>query len=112
MKISKSELYSALEDENNRTEGSDISGDEYLSDFKKLKLYIYEPCVSKSPWKKTAQEENDQIQKKTLVRLEILTGVLVVNTNQWLLIQKAFAVWINMEFMKVISKLYFHSFLK
>ena len=49
MKISKSELYSALEDENNGTERSDISGDEYMSDFKKLKLYIYEPCVSKSP---------------------------------------------------------------
>ena len=39
------------------------------------------PVFQKSLRKKTAQEKNDQIQK-TVVRLEILSGVFVVNTNQ------------------------------
>ena len=47
-----------------------------------------------------------------LVGLEILFRVLVVNTNQWLLMQKAFAATMNMKFVKVILKVYFHSFLK
>ena len=63
--------------------------------------------LKKSPWKKIAQEKNHQIQKKTLVRLEILSGVFVVNTNQWL-----FATCISIKFLKVISKVFFHSFLK
>ena len=70
------------------------------------------PVFKKSPREKTTQEKNHQIQKKTLVRLEILSGVLVVNTNQWLLIQKTFATCINIKFVKVISKVYFHSFFK
>ena len=50
--------------------------------------------------KQIAQDKNHQIQMKTLIGLEILSGVLVVNTNQWLLMQKAFATWINMKFVK------------
>ena len=46
----------------------------------------------KSPWKKAAQEINDQIRKKTAVELEIFSDVIVVNANQKLLMQKAFAV--------------------
>ena len=72
------------------------------------------PQFQKSPRKKTAQEKNTQIQKKALVR-NTLYGFIVVNTNQWLLIQKVFATWINVKFVKVISnisKVYFHSFLK
>ena len=34
------------------------------------------PVFQKSPLNKTAQENNHQIQKKTLVGLEILSGVL------------------------------------
>ena len=47
-----------------------------------------------------------------LVGLEILSGVIVVNTNQWLLTQKAFAARINMKLEKVISWVYLHSFFK
>ena len=46
--MSKSELInSASEDENHGSEESETSLDEYLSDFTKLQLYIYKPCVSK-----------------------------------------------------------------
>ena len=39
--MSKSELInSASEDENNRTEKSETSGDEYLSDFTKMQTYM------------------------------------------------------------------------
>ena len=50
------------------------------------------PVFQMNPWKKTAQVKSNHIQKKTIVRLEILSGVRVVNTNQWLLMQKAFVV--------------------
>ena len=46
--MSKSGLInSASEDENHGSEESETSLDEYLSDFTKLQLYIYKPCVSK-----------------------------------------------------------------
>ena len=48
--MSKSETLhndSASEDENSGIEESEISDDEYLSDFTKLQPYMYEPCVSK-----------------------------------------------------------------
>ena len=93
---------------------------------KKVKLQMMNTCLTlqscnrtcansvfqESPRKKTVSEKNNQFQKKTLARLEILSGVLVVNKNQWLIMQKAFAAWTNMKIVKVISKLYFHSFLK
>ena len=40
-----------------------------------------DPVFQKCP-KKTAQEKNRQIQKKTPLGLKILSGVLVVNTHQ------------------------------
>ena len=40
---------------------------------------MYEPLFQKSLQKKTAQEKNHQIQKKTLVGFEKLSGVLIVN---------------------------------
>ena len=47
MKMPKSQLInSASEDENNGTNENETT-DEYLSDFTKLQLQIYEPCVSK-----------------------------------------------------------------
>ena len=63
--MSKSQLInSASEDENNRTEKSETSGDEYLSDFTKMQTYMNK-SLWKSPWKrtwkKTAQEKNHQI---------------------------------------------------
>ena len=103
----KSELKSsASEDENNVTEENEISDDEYLSDFTKLQPHEYKPCVS--------EESKIKLTRKRIIRFrnwEILSGILVVNPNQWLLMQKAFDAWINMKFVKVISKL-FHSFLK
>ena len=52
--MSKSEfIKSAWEDENNGTEESETSDDEYLSDFTKLQSSMYEPCVSKEPVKES-----------------------------------------------------------
>ena len=46
--MSKSELInSASEDQNNGTEESETSDDEYLSHFTKLQPYVYEPGLSK-----------------------------------------------------------------
>ena len=77
--MSKFELVkSASEEENNGTEESETSDDEYLSDFTKLKLYMYEPCVSKEfvkencPGKESSKSED-------IVGLDILSGLLVVN---------------------------------
>ena len=48
IKISKSELInSASEDENNGTEESENSDDEYLSNFTKLQPYMYKPCFKR-----------------------------------------------------------------
>ena len=63
--MSKSKLInSALEDENNGTEESETSDDEYLSNFTKLQPYMHEPCVSKESVKencsrKTSDSEED-----------------------------------------------------
>ena len=98
MKMSKSKLInSSPEDENNTTEESETSDDEYLSDFTKLQPYLYERCVSKESVKENCPgKELSDLQEDT-IRLEVLSGVLVVDTNQWLLIQKAFAARINMR---------------
>ena len=87
----KSQLInSASEDENNGTNENETT-DEYLSDFTKLQLQIYEPCVSKEfvtkilPRKESSGSEEDISKEKTL---EILSGVLRVNINQWLLCRK------------------------
>ena len=73
---------------------------------------MYESCVSKESPKKTNQEKNLQIRKKRAAKLEILSGVLMVNANQRLVMQKAFAAWKKKKFLKVVSKVYFHSFWK
>ena len=113
IKMSKSELISSVsEDEINETEESETSDDGYLMILQSCNHTCMNLVFQKSQWKKTAPEKNHQIWKKTLVGLDILPCVLVVNTNQWLLMQKAFAAWINMKFRKVISKVHFHSFLK
>ena len=62
------------------------------------------PVFQKSPWKKSAQKKNHQIRNKASVELEILSGVIVVNANQRLLMQKAFTAWIKKKTSKVISK--------
>ena len=47
--MSMSELInSAFEDENNGTDESETSDDEYLSDFTKLQPYLYEPSGKQS----------------------------------------------------------------
>ena len=104
--MSRSELInSALEVKNNCSEESETSDNEY---FYKVCMfeheYMYKPCVLEEFMKKkTAREKNDQIQKKTLVGLEIF---LVVNTNQWLLMQKAFVAWISIKVMKCFSTIF------
>ena len=85
-----------MEDENNGTQESEISNNEYLPDFTRLQTYNYELFFIK--------ENTSKIGNSLCVRL--------VNTNQWVLIQKALAAWINMKFVKIISKVYFYSFLK
>ena len=71
--MSKSELKNgAPEDENNGTEENEISDDEYLSDFKKLQPYKYEPCVSKEFIRK--------LLRKRIIRFrgQMLSDVLVI----------------------------------
>ena len=52
--MSKSELINcASEDENNRTEESETSDDEYLPDLTKLQPYMYENCISKESLKES-----------------------------------------------------------
>ena len=48
---------SASEDENNGTEESETSDDQYLSDFTRLQPYMYEPSVSKESMKKNCREK-------------------------------------------------------
>ena len=64
--MSKSEfINSASENEINGIEESGTSDDEYLSDFTKLQLHMYEPCVSKEsvkencPGKESSDSEED-----------------------------------------------------
>ena len=66
IKMSKFELInSASEDENNGTEESETSNDNYLPDFTKLQPYMGEPCVSKEslkencPRKESSDSEED-----------------------------------------------------
>ena len=100
-----------MENENNGTEKSETSDDEYLLDLTKLQLYMYEPYVSKESLKESCpgKESSDLEEDRSRIG-NILSGVLVVNANQRLLMQKVFAAWIKKKFLKVISKVYFHLF--
>ena len=103
-------INSASEDEKKGTEESETADGEYWSNFTKLQLYKYKPCVSKGfvkencPRNKSSdlEEDNSQIGNTIWCSVE--------NTIQWLLMRKAFASWINMKFVKDISKIYFHLF--
>ena len=55
-----------------------------LPDFTKVQLHMYEPCVSKESLRESCpgKESSDSAEE-----LEILSSVLVVNTNQRLLMQ-------------------------
>ena len=56
---SKSKLInSASKDENNGTEESETSDDEYLSGFRKLQPYMYERCISKESVKERFSKKN------------------------------------------------------
>ena len=56
---SKSKLISsASKDENNGTEESETSDDEYLSGFRKLQPYMYERCISKESVKEHFPKKN------------------------------------------------------
>ena len=67
MKISRSELInSILEDENNVTEESETSVNDYLSDFTKLQPYMCEPCVSKESVKENCSgKESSDLEEDT-----------------------------------------------
>ena len=70
-------------------------------------------CVRKESVKESCPGKRIiRFSKKTAAELEILSEVLVVNANQWLIMQEAFAAWIKMKFLKIILKVYFPSFLK
>ena len=87
--MSKSALMnSTLEDKNNGTEEIEMMSDQSVK----------ENCPGK--------ESLDL--RKTIVRLELLSGVCVVKTNQCIVMQKTFPAWINVKFVKVISNVYFH----
>ena len=65
MKMSKSELKNcASEDKNNGTEESETSNDEYLSDFTKLQLYRYEPCLSKVRERKLPKKRINKFRRR------------------------------------------------
>ena len=94
--MSKSELInSASEDDNYGTEESKTSDDKYLPDFTKLQQYMQEPCVSKESVKENCPGKELSHSEEVTGRIEIFSGVLLVNTNQWLLMQKEFDPWIN-----------------
>ena len=103
--MSKSEIInSASEDENHGAKESGNSHDKNMPHLTKLQPYpVYKPFVSKESPKKTNQEKNNQIRKKTAAKLEILSGALMV-------VQKAFAARKKKKFLRVISKVYFHLF--
>ena len=70
-----------------------------IMELKKVKLPMINTCQTlqscnctciNTVFQEFVKENNCQIQKKTLVGLEIHSGVLVVNTNQCLHMQKAF----------------------
>ena len=105
-------INNASEDENKGTEESEALDDEYLPDFTKLQPYFCNLCSKRVRERKLPREKNHQIQQKTAAELEILSEVLVVNANKWLIMQEAFAAWIKTKFLKIILKVYFHSFLK
>ena len=70
----KAELINNVsEDENNRTEESKTSNDEYLSDFTKLQPRMNKPCVSKESVKENCPRK---YLSDLLAGLEILSGVL------------------------------------
>ena len=70
-------------------------------------FHVFQKCPKeKCPGKELSVSEEDTS------KIWNTLCVCVVNTNQWLLIQKAFAAWKNMKFVKIISKVYFHLFLK
>ena len=67
---------------------------------------MYEPFVSKEfvkgyyPRKESSDSEEDSS------KIGNTLWCSLVNRNQWLLMQKAFAAWINMKFVNVISKVF------
>ena len=69
-KISKSKLInSASEHENNWSEESETSDDEYLLDLTKLQPYRYEPCVSKEPLKEICPEKESSDSQQGISRI-------------------------------------------
>lgn len=81
--MSKLELInSGSENENNGTEGSEAVDDQYLLAWLcKVATIHANPLFQECPWKRAAQEKNHQIQEMIAVKLEILSGGLVVNAN-------------------------------
>ena len=103
--MSKSELINcASEDENNRTEESETSDDEYLPDLTKLQPYMYENCISKESLKESCLGKESSDLEEDNSRIGNTLGVIVINLNQRLLMEKAFDALIKKKFLKVIWK--------
>ena len=96
--MSKSELINnASEDENNGTEESETSD---------LQSYMYEPCVSKVSVKENCPGKNSSDSEEGTSTNQCKK----LNTNQWLLMQKIFAAWIKMKFVKLFHRYTFIRF--
>ena len=84
-----------MEDKNNGTEESHTSDDEYLPVLTKLQLYMYEPCISKKSLKESCPGKKSSDFEEGSSKIRNLSGDLVVNANQRLLMQKACATWLK-----------------
>ena len=94
--ISKSVLIkSASEDEDNGTEESETSDDEYWLDLTKLQPYMYKPCVSKESLKESClgKESSDSEEDSSRIGNSLLC--YCGKCKQRLLMQKEFAAWIE-----------------
>ena len=71
---------------------------------------MYERWVSEESMKENCPGKESLDLQEDTIRLEGLSGVLVVDTNQWLLIQKAFAAQINVRLGKLFQRYTFIRF--
>ena len=120
MKISISErINSASEDVRshyfNGTEENQTSDDEYLPDLTKLQSHMYKTCVSKESVKENCirKESSDSEEYSSRISNTLwCCGKCKSKTThaESVYVQKAFTAW--KKFLKVILKVYFHSFWK
>ena len=67
---------------------------------------MYEPFVSKESVKGYYSRKESSDSEEDSSNIGNTLWCSLVNRNQWLLMQKACAAWINMKFVNVISKVF------